>query len=79
MTTPQCYRCHSAALPFAVRISGGRWFHACGAVVCPACGGVPAEGDALCGTCRALTRALPLQLADVVRGPVGDGRCHRGR
>lgn len=64
---PRCYSCLSTALPFAVRLDGGRWRHSCGALVCPACGGVPADGDALCGGCRALVGAIVIEQADVVR------------
>jgi hypothetical protein len=69
VTTPQCHSCLSTALPFAVRLDGGTWRHACGANVCPACGGVPAPDDALCGACRSLASAIAIDAADVVRRP----------
>ncbi len=78
MTIPACHACGSSALPFDVRLDGSCWRHACGAIVCPACGGASTGGNALCDECRVLIRALPMQPADVVRVARGRPR-HAGR
>jgi len=77
MTIPTCHACQSSTLPFDVRLDGARWQHTCGAVVCPACGGAPADPDFLCGLCRSVAHAptpgtAQINAADVVRlGDVG--------
>ena len=82
MTIPTCHHCHSSALPFALSPSGAQWQHSCGAIVCPACGGVPMAGDHLCGLCRQVAGAprpgsIQLGASDVAR--VARGRPRHGR
>ena len=89
MTIPTCHHCGSDALPFAVTLAGGQWPHSCGAIVCPACGSKPQQGDHLCSLCRQLTQAprqtgsIDLGAADIVRGgalsAVPRGRPRDGR